>query len=345
MTLPAQISRSQSGAVVERITIEYPARSGAVLACQRAAQDKGIISILYHPSHERSEILRLEQAMQDRFGVKVLLVPGHPEMLQSTQQDRLKAIGEAVTLTLAEKAADHVARVLADAAAGAHAGEEYRIGVAWGRTMHRLARALRARPPGVCPLKLKVYPIVGIVQAAQTLPVQANMIASVTASGLGAESDQLPCPAIVTPEEEAIVNHHQVQAALTALEDLRLVLTGLGPIEDASGADDIMLSPDRVENARLYKSACDAGACGEICCWWFDRDGREVRTKYRSVGLQISGLQRTARDEDRKGRQVVIVVGGDRRRIVPLKAAILGRFVSVVITDTVTARALLGELA
>jgi len=262
-------------------------------------------------------------------------------MLKPLPLEHLKDIGRAVTLLLAQKAAEYVRGVLTGAASTAG---EYRIGVAWGRTMHHFARAMASLPPGPRPARLKVYPIVGIVQAAQTLPLQANMIASDLASTLGAEAEQLPCPAIVTSEEEeVIVKHHQVQAALAALEDLRLVLTGLGPIEGALDAGDIMLSPDPGENAKLFRNARAVKATGEICGWCFDRSGNEVRTPYRSVGLGIPGLKRIATDEDRKGRRVVIVAGGDKRRILPLLAALEGGYASTLVTDTVTARVLFGE--
>src|SRR5262249_43477995 len=152
----------------------------------------------------------------------------------------------------------------------------------------------------------------------------------------------LPCPAIIMREEEAIINNSQVQAALAAIGELRLVLTGLGPIEGALDVGDIMLSPNPEQNSKLFRSALEAGACGEVCCWWFDREGREVQTPYRSVGLGLKGLKRIAGAAS--GRQVVLLAGGDPRRIVPLEAALKGGFVSTVVTDTITARVLLGEL-
>jgi DNA-binding transcriptional regulator LsrR (DeoR family) len=46
---------------------------------------------------------------------------------------------------------------------------------------------------------------------------------------------------------------------------------------------------------------------------------------------------------DPRGRRVVLITGGDARRIAPLLAAIRGRLVTDLITDTVTARVLIGE--
>lgn len=315
-----------------------------ILACQKKAREEGRLSLIYNIPFERMEVLRLEREFQDRFRIKALLIPGRPEMLGPLPLEHLRAINCELTPALAKRAAEYVRQVLEAAAKAPNAQEEYRIGVAWGRTMLRLAEAMGALPPGPRPANVKVYPIVGIVQAAQSLPLQANQIASQIAGALHAESDQIPCPAIMTRAEEAIVNHHQVRAALAALEGLRLVLTGLGPIEGAQEAGDIMLSPDSAENAKLFSCARDAGACGEICGWCFDRHGKEVATPYRSVGLGIPRLQRIAAGANAFGQQVIIVAGGDKRRIVPLRAAIEGRYASVVVTDTVTARVLLQEL-
>ena len=42
-------------------------------------------------------------------------------------------------------------------------------------------------------------------------------------------------------------------------------------------------------------------------------------------------------------REVILIAGGDRRRIVPIKVALSAGLVSWLVTDTVTAKSLLDE--
>jgi DNA-binding transcriptional regulator LsrR (DeoR family) len=81
------------------------------------------------------------------------------------------------------------------------------------------------------------------------------------------------------------------------------------------------------------------GAVGEIAgFWWFDREGRLVQIpNARPIGLGLRGLADVVRDE----RMVAAVVAGSRARIAPLRVALEQELVNVLVTDHVTAQALL----
>jgi DNA-binding transcriptional regulator LsrR (DeoR family) len=320
---------------------------GGVVSCVKAAVDTGMVTVVPNLEHELADVSRLELLLQGTFkaqGIKrVRLVPGHPEMLKDVERDRLRQIHTEVTHKLARRAAEYAYELLADAAR-AERERPFRIGVAWGRTLHAFAQQLLASPPRTLPDDVKVYPIVGITDAEQALPVEANGIASIVARAVRGVSAQLQCPAIVRSDQyELATGLDQVQRTLSVIrEKLDLVFTGMGPIEYAQGASDITISPDPDFNEKLFESA--KGASGEMCFWCFREDGRAVTgLPYRSIGLELDGLRRIASDAN--GRRVVLITGGDKRRIPPLKAAIRGRLVSDIVTDTITARALLGEIA
>ena len=315
-----------------------------VLACQRAAVDRKLVIILHELPHERCDVLRLEGLLVERFkqyGIRrVCLVPGEPAMLQETDRDRRREIHARITLKLAERAARHAGELIAHRPAG-----PYRIGVAWGRMMHAFAQRMLGRPPATSGNgNLKVYPIVGITDAEQSLPIEANGIASIVARALGGVSAQLQCPAIVRSDQyELATSLEPVQKMLRVIQTmLDIVFTGMGPIEHALDASDITITPDPTVNATLFEAARHR-ASGEICYWCFDQDGRPVEDlPYRSIGLGLDGLKTMAADP--RGRRVVLITGGDVRRIAPLLAAIRGSLVTDLITDTVTARVLIGEL-
>jgi DNA-binding transcriptional regulator LsrR (DeoR family) len=123
---------------------------------------------------------------------------------------------------------------------------------------------------------------------------------------------------------------------------VNVVVTSMGPIlENPDDSSEMNLSNDPALNLQLIKEARNAGAIGEVCYWCFDRDGRKVETPYEAIGLGFDGLRRIAQDP---ARTVILVTGGDRRRFEPLRAALRAGLVSVLVSDTVTARYLVGEL-
>lgn len=77
-----------------------------------------------------------------------------------------------------------------------------------------------------------------------------------------------------------------------------------------------------------------------MCYWLFDRHGRKVETRYKSIGLGFDGLKQIAADPK---REVILICGGDKRRLEPLRVALRAGLASVLVSDTVTARFLLGE--
>jgi DNA-binding transcriptional regulator LsrR (DeoR family) len=314
-----------------------------VVSCQHAAVRLKIVTPVINLPFEQRETIRLERLMLERFkhqGItRVCLVPGDPRMLTELERARQRELHAQITLKLALRAAAHVRELVSNRPAG-----PCRIGVAWGRMLHAFAQQLLNLPP-LGNRDLTVYPIVGITEAEQVLPVEANGIASIVAHALGGVSKQLQCPAIVRSDQYAlVVQIEPVKKMLDVIQtQLDIVITGMGPIEHAQDAKDITITPDPAVNATLFDVARKHGASGEVCAWCFDGDGQPVSgLPYRSIGLGLEGLQRMA--SDTTGRRVVLCTGGDKRRIDPLAAAIRGRLASDIITDTITARVLLGEI-
>jgi DNA-binding transcriptional regulator LsrR (DeoR family) len=98
---------------------------------------------------------------------------------------------------------------------------------------------------------------------------------------------------------------------------------------------------DPETNEKLIEAARARGAIGEMCSWFFNKDGEPVETRYTTVGLGYAGLKRIAADPSRR---VVLVTGGDVKRFRPLRVALKAGLASCLVTDTVTARYLVDEL-
>jgi len=121
-------------------------------------------------------------------------------------------------------------------------------------------------------------------------------------------------------------------------------VTSMGPIPENVDASEITITtePKMTEKVfELIREACEAGAIGDICYGLFDRHGREVKTTHRGIGLGFEGLRAIAQDPE---GEVVLVCGGDRLRFEPLRVALEAKLASVLVSDTITARYLVGEL-
>jgi len=322
----------------------------AVVALVERAQREGLITTLVLRPREQIEVARLEGAVRSQYGLqKVLLVPGDPDILQDLDQRQRRSIQRQVLHSMAQRFAEYFDTLLVGAAArqraAIKAGREaapFVVGVAWGRTMHLLARHLLSTPRPLRLAELHVVPIVGITSALRADPVEANVVAMDVARAYGGLSAQLPCPAFVVADEAGVVTQtRQVRRMLAKIRtDCEVVVSAMGPIPETASAMDITVSPDPVSNEELFNAARHAGAIGEICYWLFGRDGKEVRASYKSLGLGFEGLRQIAADPK---RQVVLVTGGDRWRFEPLKVALRAGLASVLVSDTVTARYLVDE--
>lgn len=316
----------------------------AVIAAHDEAVTNGLVEFRVRVEEDELDIARLAPALKRKFPLQeVMIVAGRREMLTNLDRARRRSVHTEINRAMAALVIKHLDALLRAHQQSAGANEKFVLGVSWGRTMQCIAETLRfGRRPMLHSGPL-VVPIVGPTSGWNPEPVEANVIAMEIARAYGGVSAQLPCPAFVPVESaDMLTRSKPVQDMLREIRGADAVITSMGPIPGAEdGADDITLSGDRAMNEDLHRSALKLGAIGEICFWCWDAHGRQVRTHYRSIGLGFDGLQTIARDPK---RQVILVSGGDRRRFEPLRVALQAGLASVLVTDTITARYLNGEL-
>jgi DNA-binding transcriptional regulator LsrR (DeoR family) len=319
----------------------------AVVALWRKAYERKLWFPYFQRPAESTAIARLEHAVRTRYRLrKCRLVPGFSEILRGDlDAGARRAIRASVLRALAPLVVEHVVKLVERTAArGETAGTpRLRIGVAWGHTMSVIAQQLPPRWAAPQLPGLEVVPIIAPTSTWQATPVEANVIAMQFAQVFGGRSAQLPCPAFIRLEDADLVMRipdvREVQEKIVATD---VVITSLGPVLDDGTDADMTFSGNPERSAEIFAWVKHSGAAGEICSWFFDRTGKQIPPKvYRSIGLGFEGLQATAADP---ARQVVLAAGGDRRRFEAVRAALRGRLASVLFTDTVTARFLVGEL-
>jgi DNA-binding transcriptional regulator LsrR (DeoR family) len=289
----------------------------------QAARQTGIVRFLVVPRVEHAYLKAIEDELKAAYGLQdALLVPGRTEILDSTLPVNTR---EAIVEALAQAAAQYLDRCLT---------EDDILCVNWGRVMRSVVAHLRpSRPlPG-----LLVLPMLGLLNV-RADAFEANLLASEIADAYAARYAWLVAPALVrNPDQKRVVMELPlVRETLAQIRRSTVAITAIGPADPVHST---MVQRGWLERAEV-EDLVARGAIGEVCSWWFDEDGEEVRDeRCHPIGLGLQGLKEMVAS----GRRVIAVVGADRARFEPIRAALVGKIVNVLITDHITARYLLNR--
>lgn len=194
-----------------------------------------------------------------------------------------------------------------------------------------LVAAVEMMRPQLQPSARQVVQMFGGVGDA-AVQVQATRLTGRLAEVLRAQAVYMPSPAIVgnASTREAMLADAAVTPVLESWRAMTVSLVGIGAVEPSpllqrSGN---ALSPE--ESGALVA----AGAVGDICLRYFDAQGRSVASP---VDDRLMGM---AAEEIRAVPRRIAVAGG-RAKAAAIRAALLGGWISVLITDEDVARALL----
>ena len=142
----------------------------------------------------------------------------------------------------------------------------------------------------------------------------------------------LPAPGVTTSKEahDSFLRDTYVNHAIRYFDQLTLALVGIGSLEPSVllSRSGNVFSIDELETLRA------ANAVGDVCLRFFDCDGNHIQSK---LDERVFGI---APDQLKKARRSVGIAGG-RRKMTAIRAAILGRWINVLITDRCTAEFLL----
>jgi DNA-binding transcriptional regulator LsrR (DeoR family) len=198
------------------------------------------------------------------------------------------------------------------------------IGMGTGRTMRAVADQL---PAMQCP-QHKLVALVGTGKVDGSASFYDVVIR--VSDSVRARHYPMPLPVIARSVEERdlLVSLPSVQSVLSLVEQADVTFVGVGTINEASPLlKDGFVSPEENEAMRR------AGAVGEITGWAFDAQGRLVQGQFNER-IAAAPLKQPPR------RLMIGVAMGPSRRA-PLRAAMLGKLISGLITDEATAEHLL----
>jgi DNA-binding transcriptional regulator LsrR (DeoR family) len=250
----------------------------------------------------------LEDQVRDRYGLRDVVVV-----------DAGGAAGE-VFLALGAAAAQYLDATLT--------GREV-IGISsWSETL--LSAVESMRPQKGQPSE-QVVQLVGGVGNPQ-VQVQATRLASRLAELTGAEPVFLPAPGLVSSPEvrRAIMDDSSVADVVAAWGRVTMAPVGIGSLEPSPllrSSGNAVVEADQEQLRRL-------GAVGDVCYRFFDDQGRLVRSELddRVMGIPPERLRSIPRR---------VGIAGGERKLSAIRAALLGGWVNVLITDLSMARRLL----
>lgn len=201
------------------------------------------------------------------------------------------------------------------------------IGVAWGRTVLSVARAI-VLPDGVAPLT--VVQVSGS-STGSTADFSPELCSSLLASRLAARCANLLAPAVLSTRElrDRLLAEPSLVKQFSLIRSASRILFGVGELGAAATVRAAELADGTVIDAYLA-----AGAVGAIMGQFIDAEGRRVAGELdgRMIGLTLDELRRMP---------VRLCVAGGPNKVAPIRAALRGGYATHLVTDMPTGEALL----
>ena len=280
----------------------------------------------------RSKVSRLMAQAREAGIVQISVVS--PEGLYLDREARLEERFGLVEALIAEAQPadrqDAVSRAIGNAAAGylvRALQPRSTVGVAWGSTLRHMANAMTTqRFPDV-----QVVQIIGGLGPPEA-EVHATELCRSVSRSLGCRLMLLPVPGIVADQRtrKALLSDVHVQRAVETFAHLDLAVVGIGAptLDLVTMRDGSIISQAELDALRAH------GAVGDVALRYFDAQGRGVASDMddRIIGISLEQL--------RNGPKVVAASGGPDK-VPAIRAALAGRLVDVLVTDSVTADRLL----
>lgn len=199
------------------------------------------------------------------------------------------------------------------------------IGVTWGTTMHAVALQLQQKPvKGVEVVQLK-----GGVSHSHVNTYAAETV-NLFADAYHTIARYLPLPVIFDSIEvkKMVEEDRHIQRIIQLGKQANIAIFTVGTVKE-----DALLFRLGYLSEKEQKLLQDMGA-GDICSRFFDAQGNvcsEVINN-RTIGIEL---------EDLRHKDKSILVAGGLRKIDAIKAALIGKYANILVTDQFTAQALL----
>jgi DNA-binding transcriptional regulator LsrR (DeoR family) len=196
-----------------------------------------------------------------------------------------------------------------------------RVGISsWSATLLAAVESMR---PARVPVVDTVVQVVGGLGDPR-VQMQASRLLGLLASNTGARPVSLPAPGMLgtASARDSLIADPTVASVMDLWQDLTIALVGIGSVEQSPLLRESGNALPEVDRRILG----EAGAVGDICLRFFDADGVLVHSSVddRVIGIELEQLRRVPRR--------IGVAGGEGKHSA-VRAALLGGWVNVLITD------------
>ena len=265
-----------------------------------AVEQKIVQFIITEPDDLNAE---LGEAVRNKYGLKAVLVLDGPDLTTS-----------ALTTPLGNLAASLLDETLVD-------GQT--LGIAWGRTLAAMAKALVHLP------KVDVIQVAG---APGGLEISQNPVELVHRLAGLSGGNAYPIYGPMWTEDPTLAQRLRqeptVAAAMAKYKSIDVLVVGIG---SWNPAESCLCSGFP---AAWRHDALRAGVVADVCGTLIDREGRETPSKLDEQGLTITADQLRQIPE-------VIGIGGGLEKADAISAVLRGDWIDVLVTDAGVARRLL----
>ena len=254
----------------------------------------------------------LEDGVREAYGLRDVVVAGGPEAEVESEAALLSAIGGAGARYLESTMLPNE-----------------RVGLSsWSASLLAVVDAMNPRTTRSAERIVQVIGGVGDPRA----QVQATRLADRLAQVTGADVHYFNAPGVVSSQDvrDSLLSDPQITQVREEWTDLTMALVGIGSVEPSA----LLVSSDNTLPEADLRALADHGAVGDVCLNFFDAEGAHVESDLvgRTLGIDEATLKAIPRR---------IGVAGGARKHAAIRAALIGGWCDVLITDTNTAQELL----
>ncbi len=268
------------------------------------AREQGLVQISV--TGRLAECVALEDKLKSAFALQdVVVVPTPPDSNQ-------------LRLVIATAAGQYLGSRLKDGMS---------VGMGWGRTLRLSLRSVPRK-------RFKNLSVVALIGGlTKSSAVNSHETASHLADIIGAQCFYFAAPAFTDTAEmrDVLMNQTMLRDVFERGRKVDLAFLSVGELTMAN----TMVMLGLIDKAEV-QSLMRMGAVGDICSHWIDRTGKIISHPLndRAVALAPQYLQEI---------KSVVLVSGGRNKVLPIIGALRARYANVLVTDEMTAKAVLAE--
>lgn len=205
------------------------------------------------------------------------------------------------------------------------------IGISsWSETLLAVANAMTILDNAVKAHVVQILGGIGNPNAAH----HAAQLTRVMAQLVNGEATMLQAPGVVglAGTRSILLSDPFVAKAVSQFDEISMALVGIGSVAPSR----LLASSGNVFSKEELGLLRKAGAVGDICLRFFNKDGRSVNTPLedRVIGISLEQLKRVPR---------AIGIAGGLRKLGAIRGALMGQWISILITDQLVGQELIGS--